>query len=373
LLETPVLLEGFDGYREASAWRVNLGRFFAHAAGWVVQSGPGALRLAAGPAFFEGGRAFAGLKTARAAAMLAWVLWFHEYLGLRLGEPKQFSLSELAVSIEAQSGLSMTEYISRRALVQAVRSLEDLGAMRVLDADTDSWEGGSEDGGGGALLEFTAGAAYLISNPPRLEPSALQRAVRALLTGPAFHRASDPEAFAALERDAQHEGGLITELERVLDWFLELHTDSALLLRGGVPRGLASRWSPGRSVTEAAGLMLVNALRDEVQAGTLEPDGFGRVRLTRNRLYASLDAVRETNRAHWGEQGKLSASKLLREILEDWRVWGTATFEGGTPEGGLEGEFVTLEPSLARFEAFYLDPDRPALERAAGRKRRRRR
>ena len=365
LLEQPILLEGVDGFREAMAWRMELRRFFERVAGWSVLTGPGALRLVAAPAFAEAGRAFSGLRSPQAAAFVAWTLWYHEYLGLRLGDAKQFSLSELSHQIETHSKCSMTSLDHRRALVQAVRSLEALGAMRLLDDETEDWEnarGGIAGEHGGALLEFTSGAAYLISSPPEIPVVALQRAVRALLTGPAFHRSHDPEAFAALEHDAELEDGVLAELEMTLGWTLEVQREYALLLRSGQPRGLAKRWNPGRSVVEAAGLLLVNAVREEVGAERSSVDATGSVRVTRNRLYSLLDAVRATYRDRWGQQANLSTEKILREILEDWTLWGACK---------IDGEFVTLEPVLSRFEAFYFDPNKPMLERAAGRRRRR--
>ena len=362
LLEQPLLLAGSEGFKEAIAWRLELQHFFARMAAWPVLSGVNALRLVAAPAFFEGGRALEGLRSASAPAMLAWTLWYHEYLGLRLGEPRQFSLSELASQIETHSGLSMTNLEYRRAVVQAVRTLETLGAMRVLDDNTQDWEGKDSAETGGALLEFTAGTAYLMSVPqPTLPPTPLQRAVRALLTGPALHRALDPAAFAALEGDLEHESGLLTELEQTLGWSLELHSDYALLLRGGVTRGLAQRFAPGRGVIQAAGLLLLNALRDEVAASVISVDSSGCLLVTRNQLYALLDAVRAENRDKWGQQGSASTEKLLREILADWRGWGAAS---------EIGEFWRLEALLGRFYAYYHDPDQPPLERAAGRRRR---
>ena len=189
----------------------------------------------------------------------------------------------------------------------------------------------------------------------------LFRSVRALLTGPALHRALDPQAFAALEQDLGLEAGLLSELETTLGWTLEVQRDYALLLRGGVTRGLAERFAPGRSVIEAAGLLLLNSLRDEVAQGRVTPDVSGRLLVTRNQLYALLDAVRATHRDKWGQQGTASTEKLLREILGDWRGWGTAV---------EIGEFWQLEALLSRFQAYYHDPSQPPLERAAGRRRR---
>lgn len=359
LLEQPLLLEGAEGFKEVIAWRAEVSQFFARVAGWTVLTGPNALRLVAPPAFPETGRALESLHSPKAPAFLAWILWYHEYLGLRLGEPRQFSLSELAAQIENQSGLSMTSLEYRRALVQAVRALETLGAMRLLDASTGDWED-AKDGHAGALLEFTAGAAYLISQPAVQQVMPLQRAMRALLTGPALHRALDPEAFAALIKDSDLEHGLTLQLEQALSWTLEIQADYALLLRGGVTRGLAKRFTPGRGVVQSAGLLLLNSIRSEVQSGRLSAED-GRLRLTQNQLYALLDQVRAAHRDKWGQQSATSTDKLLREILEDWCSWGAAH---------QDGEFYWLEALLSRFDAYYFDPEKPQVERAAGKRRR---
>lgn len=383
LLEQPLLLEGTEGFREVIAWRSEVSQFFRGVAGWMVLTGPSVVRLVAPPAFAEAGRALEELHSVKASALLAWILWFHEYLGLRLGEARQFSLSELAAQIEDQSGLVMTSLEHRRALVQAVRALEHLGAMRLLDANTSDWEdakeraesarssesaessrnaGSSASSGGsaGALLEFTAGAAYLISQPVLPSVTALQRAVRALLTGPALHRAQDSAAFSALQDDAELERGMLAQLERTLGWTLEIQPDYALLLRGGVTKGLAKRFTPGRGVVQSAGLLLLNTLRLEVQAQRLTVTD-GRLRLTHNQLYALLDQVRADYRDKWGQQANTSTEKLLRAILEEWCSWGAAQ---------QEGEFWWLEALLSRFEAYYHDPTQPPVERAAGKRRR---
>ena len=356
LLEQPLLLEGMDGFKDVIAWRAEVSRFFSHVAGWSVLTGPNAVRLFAPPAFPEGGRALEALRSVKASVFLAWILWFHEYLGLRLGEARQFSLSELAAQIENQSRLPMTSLEHRRALVQAVYALETLGAIRLLDASTEAWEGGQE-GHAGALLEFTAGAAYLISQPTVLLATPLQQAIRALLTGPALHRSLDPDGFAALLHDNQLENGVSAYLEQALGWTLEIQPDYALLLRGGVTRGLAKRFTPGRGVVQSAGLLLINAIRAEPDL-RLED---GRLRLTQNQLYALLDGVRSTYREKWGQQANTSSDKILREILEDWCLWGAAQ---------LDGDFYVLEAILSRFEAHYFDPDKPLLERAGGKRRR---
>ena len=106
---------------------------------------------------------------------------------------------------------------------------------------------------------------------------------------------------------------------------------------------------------------LERALRDEVAQGRVTADASGRLLVTRNQLYALLDAVRATHRDKWGQQGSSSTEKLLREILSDWRGWGAAV---------EIGEFWQLEALLSRFHAYYHDPSQPPLERAAGRRRR---
>ena len=95
LLDSPLLTEGMEGFRETYAWRSELRSFYARTAALSVQVGPGVLRLVLPPPHPEGGRAWSGLKSSRAAALVAWVLWYHEYLGVRLGEVRQFSLAGL--------------------------------------------------------------------------------------------------------------------------------------------------------------------------------------------------------------------------------------------------------------------------------------
>ncbi len=352
LLENPLLLEDMEGFREVWAWRAEVRAWFERYAGWMVQMGPGVLRLLAPSPHSDGGRALGELASSRGVALLAWVLWFHEYLGLRLGEPKQFSLSEMAERISAQSGLNFSEILNRRALVQAVRCAHRIGLLNILDDESSRWEGGETTGG--ALLEFTVGAAYLISRPKALPQSPVQRAVQALLVGPALVQAHDPAAFAALERN---EAFVQEALQDALGWPLDLQPHYACLLRGG-QTGLY----PGRSVADAVALLLVEAVRTEVQEGRLEADAQGHVRLSSTRLYGLLDRVREQHRQHWGEKGKQSSERLLREVEVVWQEWGAVE---------LEGELWVLKPHLARFTAQYYDPEKPLLEHKIRRTRRR--
>ena len=366
LLQSPLLTEGMEAFRETYAWRSELRALYARTAALSVQIGPGVLRLVLSPPHPEGGRAWDGLKSARAAALVAWVLWYHEYLGVRLGEVRQFSLSELASAIAANpeaTDLDFSVLNTRRALLQAVRGLAEIGALRILDEDAARWEGsdfqgkeiqGGEIQGGGALLEFTPAAPYLISVPTPLPAVPAQRAVRALLCGPALTRAQDEEAFLHLQ------SAEVAELERTLGWTLDLHGEYAALMREGVTHGLASRWLPGRSVPSAAALLLLGAVRAEVGAGTLRPDARGRLTLSQTRLYTLLDTVRASYRARWGEQGKQGTEKLLWQVLELWREW------GGVSE--MTEASITLEPHLARFQAAYEDEGQSLVARRGKRR-----
>ena len=360
LLDSPLLTEGMEGFRETYAWRSELRSFYARTAALSVQVGPGVLRLVLPPPHPEGGRAWSGLKSSRAAALVAWVLWYHEYLGVRLGEVRQFSLAELASAVSANPEAATLDFgvlHNRRALLQAVRALEEIGALRVLDADTARWEEsdwqGDAQASGGALLEFTAAAPYLISVPPPLPASAAQRAARALLCGPALTLAQDPEAFGQLACAE------LQELERTLNWTLEAQPEYLTLHREGVTHGLGKRWLPGSSVPSAAALLLLGAVRAEVASGTLNPDTNGRLTLSQTRLYTLLDGVRTRYRARWGEQG---SEKLLAQVLDLWREWG-----GITENGAERGATLTLEPHLAHFQAAYEDEGQTRVARRARR------
>ena len=342
LLERGLLTPSTEGWAETYVWRTELRAFFSRVAGLEVQSDLEVLRLVFPPPFPESGRLWSRVRSPRAAALVVWLLWYHEYLGMRLGEVRQFTLAELADAITRNpraAGLDFTQAPDRRAMIQAVRALEDVGALRVLDVEAGDWEQGV--GRGGALLEFTPAAPYLISAVQLRPASPAQRAVRALLTGPALTRAQDPEAFAALETPE------VEEAVRSLGWALERQSTYALLRREGHPSGFAARWEPARSTGGAVALLLLEALRAEVRSGQTVPDEDGRLTVSRNRLYTLLSDVRDRHRVHWGEKGKVGSEKLLDAALALWREWGGVAQE--------DGMFVTLEPHLSRFGAGYGD------------------
>uniref|UniRef100_UPI0025BB2512 DUF2398 family protein n=1 Tax=Deinococcus sp. TaxID=47478 RepID=UPI0025BB2512 len=169
-------------------------------------------------------------------------------------------------------------------------------------------------------------------------------------------RAHDPEAFNYLQAPE------LDELTRTLGWTLDIHAEYAALGREGMTSGLGIRWLPGRSVFSAAALLLLNAVRREVEARTLTPDPAGRLTLSRTRLYTLLDTVRADYRARWGETGKKhSTEKLLDEVLELWRQWGGIASQ--------DESTLTLEPHLARFFAAYEDEGAAQVVRRGGRRR----
>lgn len=344
LLDTPLLTEGMEGFRETYAWRLELRAFFARVAALTVQSGPGVLRLVLSPPFPEGGRAWADVRSPQAAGFVAWVLWYHEFLGVQAGEVRQFSLAELASAISSHpqaQDLDFSVRSQRLALLQAVRALRELGALAIVDESSQEWESGESDAGssGGALLEFTAAAPYLISRPSELPASAAQRAIRMLLCGPSMTCAQDPEAFEQLNAP------LLEDLQHTLGWRLSVNGEYATLHREGLVRGMGSRWMPGRSAASSVALLLLSAVCKEVQHQRLTPEDSGRLTVTKVRLYGLLDQVRATHRARWGTMGKESTEKLLELVLAEWRLWGGVAVS--------DTASVTLEPHLARFDSTY--------------------
>lgn len=344
LLDTPLLTEGMDGFRETYAWRLELRAFYARVAALNVQSGPGVLRLVLPPPFPEGGRIWEGMRTAHAAAFVAWVLWYHEFLGVQPGEVRQFSLAELAAAISGHPEAPELDFSlrpQRLALLQAVRALHDLGVLTIVDEAAQSWESGDGEAGGsgGALLEFTAAAPYLISRLPEPVASPPQRAVRALLCGPALTRAQDPEAFAELGAP------LLEDLVRTLGWSLSVNAEYATLHREGLVHGQGRRWTPGRSAVSTVALLLLQAVQREVREERMVPGEHGRLTVTKVRLYGLLDQVRSLHRSRWGTLGQESTDRLLEGVLAEWRTWGGVATS--------EAMLVSLEPHLARFAPAY--------------------
>lgn len=345
VLQQPLLVEGMEQFKETHAWRHALTTWFAEQCAWTLQSGPGVLRLVAAPEVPEGGRAFDGLKNPMACAMFVWILWFHEYLGLRVGEVRQFSLAELSEVLESQASLDFSELSLRRALIQAIREHTRMGTLILLDQETDAWV--TDTSQAGALLEFSLAATYLISSSPQAAPSPEQRARRALLVGPALLKSQDPEAYAAFTPALQE------ELEETLGWAMESHPTYMCLLRNWVTHGNAERLNPGRSALEAAALMLLEQLRTEVLEGRLTPNLHQELHVSRMRLYVLMDQVREKHKHLWGEWGKNNTHKMLAEILQLWTQWGGCQ---------AEAHVVVLQPHLGRFEASYSSYNTPILK-----------
>jgi len=352
LLETPLMSEGHEDFRETWKWRRELRKVFSDLTGWTVQISPGVLRLCGQAPFPDAGRAGSEeLDSPRAASMFAWTLWYHESLG-RVSELHQFTLEELAGAITQASGTDFLKSTDRQALTRALKALTALGAVQLIDAGDDAWlEGRGPEGQaplpgtvGGKLFEFTVLAAYLISPAPPDSPTDLQRAYRALLTGPALSRARDPQAYLALDATA------CRQIESVFGWSTDQQGDYAALLRDAQPRRSAHHVPQGRSAGSAAALLLTEAVRAEQATGRLGRDTQGRVLISGGELYGLMDTVREQYRAHWGQFGLKSTETLLGETLDRWRALGALSDWPGSPDG------YALEPHLARVRAAYPDP-----------------
>ncbi len=345
LIERPLLQEGDEGFLTAWPWRRELQTFFAERAGWVLQFGPGVLRLNAHAPFPEGGRAMDGLQHPQDAALLAWALWYHESLEVLVGEARQFSLEEMAQAISEQASIDFTVYRNRQSLKRALGQLSELGGLRVIDGGAGSWEDGQGEEGG-ELLEFTPGVAYLIApSPPRPDVPPAVRATRALLVGPALSRARDEEAYLALGPELQD------QLEDALDWVLDLQGDHAALMMDTQSREGVRRLTLGRSARSSAAMLLIEAIRQERRLPTGGPplgqDLHGRVQISPGRLYALMDRVREEHRARWGQFGLKDTARILQDVLDQWRQLGGIDDWHETPGG------ILIEAHLARYDSSY--------------------
>lgn len=381
LLERVGVLADDDpaAYRRVQRAEERLTRFYRDGPGWSLVRTRAVVRLVREPAPVAAGRGVPRLQEPLDYALFTWVLWYGE--GLLLGSTpgagggeSQFILSDLAEALLAQTAvapgvtpLDLRDHRQRQSLVRALRALEAWQAIRRLQGAPEEWE---SSGSGNVLYEFTALAqrmlvrydamalAALATGPahPRREPPApaaatpLQRAWRALLLGPVFYAADDPEAFAALVEASRE---VEAAVQKALGFDLDLRRDFALLLRAHDPDAppaagaLIDVEHPSVRAVYHPILLLAALYRRRVDAGDLRPDAEGVLSLPLAVFESDLWALREAHRDKWGAVlGGAGHRALVRETLEEMRA-------AGLLRGPDDAERVHLMPALVRVEGRY--------------------
>lgn len=356
LLDRPVILAREDplAYRRIRHHLGPVREWFADRCGWPVILTRELVRAVKTPARPVSGLGFRWAQETVDYELFTWVLWYAEHV-----QGDQFILSDLVRELETQAAallgpghLDWNQYPHRQSLRRALFGLEELGALRRLDGDTEGWV---QRGVGDSLYEFTPLVPHLhIHLPPEPDagsaapgaPAPAQRLYRSLLLSPALCRADDPEAFALLlPRDRRR--SIIRDLHEHLGWDLEITETYACLLRPSASEVSEALLFPFRGALCHVLLLLMARVRERVAAGEWQPDAHDRVRLP----LAALTAEIADLRARWGENwgatlGKLPAQALAEQVLAALDTWGLMA--GPDADGQ-----VLMLPLAARFRGVY--------------------
>ena len=392
LLERPVLIRSRqpDEYRLVARQIDTLARWHLEHTGWPVHvdERAGVIRLRrraslAPSGIWEPWKSDVVLSSPRDYACLVYLLWYaRSPLVIGRGGLRQVLLSDLCERLAHRSALAdenagaahepfdftrrRTDYYSLR---RALKALEDLGAVIILDETAVAGAAGERDTSE-ALIEFTDVVEALIVElnldavrslrerrpdprgliTPVLDGSAstsLRRAWRTLLLGPLLLRRDDAAAFDVVRRDRDAIEAVADDL---FGFVLDLTPSYARFVR---PSGTSFDRSTQvlnhqqKGVVHAA-LLLCAAVRRRVADGELaRPDRDGCLELTRPVLTAIFRQVCVEDQRRWGsELAEAKPELILGRVCDVLRV-------AGLLRGPDANGRVLLLPTAARYRVAY--------------------
>lgn len=369
-----------DAFRLVRMHFAELERWHEKHTGWRIQRNSTFFRLERHPYGITPVFIDVKLTRPRDFACLAWLLWFAEKRYLAGGgRNQQFLLSQLAEEIQEQSRLADAARLldfrnqnDRLSMWRALDYLTRLGGVQTIEGDARRWVDDAEQQDNEALYEFTgiahslvealhetqvAAVAARLGDPgKRLAPGwitslaepipPLNRAWCSLLLGPILLRYDDPEAFAALAKQAEK---VSEELAEAFGWQLELNNDYACIVRGGTLSAGAGPSLALNSAQDQMILLLCSAIRQRVEAGDWLPDEYGCLRVTRGDIEQLFAELRQRYGMHWGATAQqLKATELLNEMYQKMRLLGL--LRGPDPAGDL-----LILPTAARYAISYAE------------------
>lgn len=339
--------------------------------GWNLVDAAGACRVVKTPAVPDEFHGFADVRDAqgrdrtprepRDYEMLCWVFWYAEE-----ARDAQFLLSQLAERIESAAGehepgrIDWNQREHRMSLGRALNLLLALGILLERDSDEQDWVAHHQ---GETLFEFTdlarlvqpfLPAALPDDGGPGGELAALEEALRAetnpatrlyrhLLLRTAFHRHSDPEAYALLD-DQESRRAIESSLAAGFEWTLEVTPQYAALVRcPELPASARNRFPLGRTACDV-GLLLCGEIQDRQTAS--RRDAADRARFSETEVLTMLADLGERYGALWGALGSKGPSGLAAEVLPVLRQ--ADLLEGPDPDG-----YYHFLPLAARFRGEY--------------------
>jgi uncharacterized protein (TIGR02678 family) len=389
--EIVTLRDHAEVYRQIRIYFSNLEAWHQEHTGWRIQRGRNYFRLerqlhAITPVYTD-----EKLKKARDFACFAWLLWFAEKRYLSGGgRNQQFLLTEMVAGLQEQTQiatdgekqLDFRNQYDRYSMSRALDYLSRLGGITTLEGETKKWVDEGDATENEVLYEFTpithslvealnqgrveAIVAHLAQSQQSFPPARvaaladpippITRAWRALLLGPILLRYDDPSAFTELEKQAEQ---VNDELAETFGWSLELNDDYACIVRGGslsVGSGPEIGLSSGYNQII---LLLCTTFREQVEAGTWQPDSYGCLHVNHLDVAQLFNELRQRYGSHWGSTvQKQKAQDLFTEIYQRMRQFG---FLRGPDE---QGELLIL-PTAARYRFSY-DPVVENLQKSRG-------
>lgn len=334
-----------DSYRRVHLHQRFLRAWFMDRPAWRLLVGPGSYRLERLPSQVLPERGLPRLRGPLDYACLCWILWFAE--SHSAGTEDWFLLSGLASEVTrvADGLFSLGERGHRESLVRALQFLEELGILNHGDGDPGLWVG--QEGQADVLYDFAPDAPRLLADfdyrgldrlrEPREGPvlrwtgetvSPRSRAWRALLLGPAFWRADDPDAFATLEEAEERFRG---DLDGLPGWDLEVGRDHARIWRTATGRAASVLLDLGETGGDRSIkyiyhpiLLLLAIIREWLATGRLAVGDNGTVVVGIGDLEDAVWELRQSHRRDWGvELGEqMSSDQLARQVFRQMREMG---------------------------------------------------
>ncbi|MDA8336934.1 MAG: TIGR02678 family protein [Peptococcaceae bacterium] len=342
-----------EAYRRIFLHYPSLQEWFRERTGWRLTRWEDAFRLERVPPRAFAGRGLEGLREPLDYACFSWILWF---AATRAGEVQDwFALSDLAREVQEVSGgrftLEMRSH--RESFVRSLRLFQLLGVLAPYAGSEEYWvsRGDQADAHAEVLYDLAPHAPRLLAAvgeevlqnigransgqkvPPSLSGEArpLARAWRALLLGPALWRGDDPEAFAALVKQARE---VEDDLYDSLGWHLEVGRDHARVWRSATGPGAGGLLvdlggGPGEEGTPHVRyslhpvLLLAGRIREDVADGRYTADAEGAVRVTEGDLRDHLLGLAKAHRGQWGqEMQKMGLEQLFGQVFRLMRRLG---------------------------------------------------
>lgn len=325
------------------------------------------------------------LQTPRDFVYVVWILWYamndqvmrrgNGQLFLliqmleRLTEQWQSKgcLDDLRLDSQADSANQMLILSNRKSMARALKYLQEIKCLQELDGQADAWIEHDSP----VLYQFTNAIHMLIMSLDRdayqaviahqkeanifsasLLPSIkekvspLKRAWRALLIGPYLLKFDDPDAFSALLEKGEE---IRREVDATFGWFLEINHDYACIIRDreSSPMATGSILLNKKVALDQLVLLLCTAIREQVSAGALHPDYYGRISTTVSDLLDLLTCLREQYGAYWGKVMQEKGDKeLLSEMLKRMR-------RSGLIRGPDDKNTILILPTAARYNSHY--------------------